>query len=77
MVTELWLAEDEFQAVAVAPGSRITFCLKEFRVSPPSGPPPRVTPQRPPHPSLCPQGLLSFAEASNLPLTIHFDAPGR
>ncbi|XP_057233308.1 cell cycle checkpoint control protein RAD9A [Malurus melanocephalus] len=53
MVTELWLAEDEFQLVAVAPGSHITFCLKEFR------------------------GLLSFAEASNLPLTIHFDEPGR
>ncbi|XP_014804232.1 PREDICTED: cell cycle checkpoint control protein RAD9A [Calidris pugnax] len=53
MVTELCLAEDEFQTVAVAPGSRITFCLKEFR------------------------GLLSFAEASNLPLTIHYDAPGR
>ncbi|NXV82541.1 RAD9A protein, partial [Atlantisia rogersi] len=52
MVTELWLAKDEFQAVAVAPGSRITFCLKEFR------------------------GLLTFAEASNLPLTIHYDAPG-
>lgn len=34
MVTELWLAEDEFQSVAVAPGSHITFCLKEFRVSP-------------------------------------------
>ncbi|NXU19559.1 RAD9A protein, partial [Pardalotus punctatus] len=53
MVTQLWLAEDEFQSVAVAPGSHITFCLKEFR------------------------GLLSFAEASNLPLTIHFDEPGR
>ncbi|NXH41820.1 RAD9A protein, partial [Dicaeum eximium] len=53
MVTELWLAEDEFQLVAMAPGSHITFCLKEFR------------------------GLLSFAEASNLPLTIHFDEPGR
>ncbi|XP_074023275.1 cell cycle checkpoint control protein RAD9A [Numenius arquata] len=53
MVTELFLAEDEFQTVAVAPGSRITFCLKEFR------------------------GLLTFAEASNLPLTIHYDAPGR
>ncbi|NWH43547.1 RAD9A protein, partial [Fregata magnificens] len=53
MVTELWLAEDEFQTVAVAPGSHITFCLKEFR------------------------GLLTFAEASNLPLTIHYDVPGR
>ncbi|NXF13410.1 RAD9A protein, partial [Smithornis capensis] len=53
MVTELWLAEDEFQSVAVSPGSCITFCLKEFR------------------------GLLTFAEASNLPLTIHFDEPGR
>ncbi|NWZ30946.1 RAD9A protein, partial [Asarcornis scutulata] len=53
MVTELWLAPDEFQAVAVVPDSRITFCLKEFR------------------------GLLTFAEASNLPLTIHYDAPGR
>ncbi|NXW89525.1 RAD9A protein, partial [Alopecoenas beccarii] len=53
MVTELRLAEDEFQTVAVTPGSRITFCLKEFR------------------------GLLTFAEASNLPLTIHYDAPGR
>ncbi|NXE99280.1 RAD9A protein, partial [Menura novaehollandiae] len=53
MVTELWLAEDEFQSVAVSPGSHITFCLKEFR------------------------GLLTFAEASNLPLTIHFDDPGR
>ncbi|KAM6392770.1 cell cycle checkpoint control protein RAD9A [Pluvialis apricaria] len=53
MVTELCLAEDEFQTVAVAPGSHITFCLKEFR------------------------GLLTFAEASNLPLTIHYDAPGR
>ncbi|KAK4823037.1 hypothetical protein QYF61_025376 [Mycteria americana] len=53
MVTELWLAKEEFQTVAVAPGSRITFCLKEFR------------------------GLLTFAEASNLPLTIHYDVPGR
>ncbi|OXB51726.1 UNVERIFIED_CONTAM: hypothetical protein H355_012686, partial [Colinus virginianus] len=53
MVTELWLAPDEFQEVAVVPGSRITFCLKEFR------------------------GLLSFAEASSLPLTIHYDEPGR
>ncbi|NXH09191.1 RAD9A protein, partial [Bucco capensis] len=53
MVTELWLAEDEFQTVAVTPGSCITFCLKEFR------------------------GLLTFAEASNLPLTIHYDVPGR
>ncbi|XP_068255005.1 cell cycle checkpoint control protein RAD9A isoform X2 [Nyctibius grandis] len=53
MVTELWLGEDEFQRVAVTPGSRITFCLKEFR------------------------GLLTFAEASNLPLTIHYDVPGR
>ncbi|XP_071415328.1 cell cycle checkpoint control protein RAD9A [Pithys albifrons albifrons] len=53
MVTELWLAEDEFQSVVVSPGSRITFCLKEFR------------------------GLLTFAEASNLPITIHFDEPGR
>ncbi|KAM6358954.1 cell cycle checkpoint control protein RAD9A isoform 2-T2 [Alca torda] len=50
---ELCLAEDEFQTVAVAPGSCITFCLKEFR------------------------GLLAFAEASNLPLTIHYDVPGR
>ncbi|NXI35479.1 RAD9A protein, partial [Galbula dea] len=53
MVTELWLSEDEFQSVAVTPGSHITFCLKEFR------------------------GLLTFAEASNLPLTIHYDVPGR
>ncbi|NWT49112.1 RAD9A protein, partial [Chroicocephalus maculipennis] len=53
MVTELCLAEDEFQTVAVAPGSCITFCLKEFR------------------------GLLAFAEASNLPLTIYYDVPGR
>ncbi|KAM6204593.1 cell cycle checkpoint control protein RAD9A [Sarcoramphus papa] len=53
MVTELCLAEDEFQTVAVAPGSCITFCLKEFR------------------------GLLTFAEASSLPLTIHYDVPGR
>ncbi|XP_074698077.1 cell cycle checkpoint control protein RAD9A isoform X2 [Strix aluco] len=53
MVTELWLAKDEFETVAVTPGSHITFCLKEFR------------------------GLLTFAEASNLPLTIHYDAPGR
>ncbi|NXU59529.1 RAD9A protein, partial [Turnix velox] len=53
MVTELCLSEDEFQTVAVAPGSSITFCLKEFRA------------------------LLTFAEASNLPLTIHYDEPGR
>lgn len=39
MVTELWLAEDEFQSVAVASGSHITFCLKEFRVSPQPSPP--------------------------------------
>uniref|UniRef100_A0A8C9N5A5 Cell cycle checkpoint control protein RAD9A n=1 Tax=Serinus canaria TaxID=9135 RepID=A0A8C9N5A5_SERCA len=32
MVTELCLAEDEFQSVAVVPGSHITFCLKEFRM---------------------------------------------
>ncbi|NXC59136.1 RAD9A protein, partial [Aleadryas rufinucha] len=31
MMTEMWLAEDEFQSVTVAPGSHITFCLKEFR----------------------------------------------
>ncbi|NWR98308.1 RAD9A protein, partial [Motacilla alba] len=36
-----------------------------------------VSPPGPPHLPLCPQGLLSFAEASNLPLTIHFDEPGR
>ncbi|NXY11203.1 RAD9A protein, partial [Pteruthius melanotis] len=77
MVTELWLAEDEFQSVAVAPGSHITFCLKEFRVSPHPSPPNTVSPHGLPHPPLCPQGLLSFAEASNLPLTIHFDEPGR
>ncbi|NXJ97997.1 RAD9A protein, partial [Corythaixoides concolor] len=78
MVTELWLAEAEFQTVAVAPGSRITFCLKEFRVSPCPGPPcPWVTPWPPCQPPLCPQGLLTFAEASNLPLTIHYDVPGR
>ncbi|XP_053923640.1 cell cycle checkpoint control protein RAD9A isoform X2 [Cuculus canorus] len=53
MMTELWLGRDEFQAVAVAPGSHVTFCLKEFRA------------------------LLTFAEASNLPLTIHYDTPGR
>ncbi|XP_030339605.1 cell cycle checkpoint control protein RAD9A [Strigops habroptila] len=53
MVTELWMAKDEFQTVAAAPGSHITFCLKEFR------------------------GLLSFAEASNLPLSIYYDTPGR
>lgn len=56
MVTELCLAEDEFQTVAVTPGSRITFCLKEFRVSPCLGPPPqpRVTPQPPSTSSLSP-----------------------
>ncbi|NXQ19064.1 RAD9A protein, partial [Peucedramus taeniatus] len=44
----------------------------------PSSPPPTpLSPPGPPHPPLCPQGLLSFAEASNLPLTIHFDEPGR
>ncbi|NXW08143.1 RAD9A protein, partial [Fregetta grallaria] len=78
MVTELWLAEDEFQRVAVTPGSRITFCLKEFRVSParvPSSSP--GSPLSPPQPPYCPQGLLTFAEASNLPLTIHYDMPGR
>ncbi|XP_066853980.1 cell cycle checkpoint control protein RAD9A isoform X5 [Anser cygnoides] len=62
MVTELWLAPDEFQAVAVVPDSRITFCLKEFRLSL------RL---------VSAQGILTFAEASNLPLTIHYDAPGR
>ncbi|NXG22326.1 RAD9A protein, partial [Grallaria varia] len=57
MVTELWLAEDEFQSVAVAPGSRITFCLREFRVSPcrvplaPCYSPSPVSPSRPPSPS--------------------------
>ncbi|NWY70336.1 RAD9A protein, partial [Erithacus rubecula] len=44
--------------------------------SPPK-PPSAGSPPGPPHPPLCPQGLLSFAEASNLPLTIHFDEPGR
>ncbi|NWY22145.1 RAD9A protein, partial [Aphelocoma coerulescens] len=79
MVTELWLAEDEFQSVTVAPGSHITFCLREFRVSPhPSSTALcHYPPLCPPHPPLCPQSLLSFAEASNLPLTIHFDEPGR
>ncbi|XP_074442554.1 cell cycle checkpoint control protein RAD9A isoform X1 [Larus michahellis] len=54
MVTELCLAEDEFQTVAVAPGSCITFCLKEFRVG--AGtlilPPPGATPA-PPLQALC------------------------
>lgn len=77
MVTELWLAEDEFQSVAVVPDSHITFCLKEFRVSLHPNCPSPVSPLGPSHPPLCPQGLLSFAEASNLPLTIHFDEPGR
>lgn len=43
----------------------------------PSTPQPHVTPQPPPQPPLCPQGLLTFAEASNLPLTVHYDVPGR
>ncbi|NXU38056.1 RAD9A protein, partial [Drymodes brunneopygia] len=77
MMTELWLAEDEFQSVAVAPGSHITFCLKEFRVSSQPSPPALCHPLASPHPPLCLQGLLSFGEASNLPLTIHFDEPGR
>ncbi|NXV11949.1 RAD9A protein, partial [Cepphus grylle] len=79
MVTELCLAEDEFQTVAVAPGSCITFCLKEFRVSPCRGPPSQhqVTPQPLLNLLFVPQGLLAFAEASNLPLTIHYDVPGR
>ncbi|NWZ52621.1 RAD9A protein, partial [Haliaeetus albicilla] len=78
MVTELWLAEDEFQMAAVAPGSRITFCLKEFRVSScPALPSPMSPLSPPPQPPLCPQGLLTFAEASNLPLTVHYDVPGR
>lgn len=77
MVTELRLAEDEFQTVAMTPGSRITFCLKEFRVRPHPGALLPGHPLAPPQPPLCPQGLLTFAEASNLPLTIHYDAPGR
>ncbi|NWU86480.1 RAD9A protein, partial [Onychorhynchus coronatus] len=77
MVTELWLAEDEFQSVTVSPGSRITFCLKEFRVSPCWVPPAPCCPPSPAQSPLCPQGLLAFAEASNLLLTIHFDEPGR
>lgn len=49
MVTELRLADDEFQTVSVTPGSRITFCLKEFRVRPlPRRPPPR-SPLSPPN----------------------------
>jgi len=55
MVTELWLAKEEFQAVAVAPGSRITFCLKEFRVSPPPGAPLRHS-SAPPNPPSLPRG---------------------
>lgn len=47
MVTELCLAEDEFQSVAVAPGFHITFCLKEFRVSPHPSPPSPVSPLAP------------------------------
>ncbi|NXB53201.1 RAD9A protein, partial [Leucopsar rothschildi] len=47
MVTELWLAEDEFQSVAVAPGSHITFCLKEFRVTLPLAPPQPLSVPRP------------------------------
>lgn len=47
MVTELWLAEDEFQSVAVAPGSHITFCLREFRVSPQPSPPALCHPPAP------------------------------
>lgn len=76
MVTELWLADDEFQTASVTPGSRITFCLKEFRVRPHPGAPLPGHPSAP-QPPLCPQGLLTFAEASNLPLTVHYDAPGR
>lgn len=45
MVTELWLAPEEFQTSAVTPGSRITFCLKEFRVRPCL--PPTPTPGHP------------------------------
>lgn len=48
MVTELWLAEDEFQTAAVAPGSRITFCLKEFRVSSCPALPSPMSPLSPP-----------------------------
>ncbi|NXB38979.1 RAD9A protein, partial [Eulacestoma nigropectus] len=47
MVTELWLAEDEFQSAAVAPGSHITFCLKEFRVTLSLAPPQPLCVPRP------------------------------
>ncbi|NXJ03290.1 RAD9A protein, partial [Odontophorus gujanensis] len=77
MVTELWLAPDEFQEVAVVPGSRITFCLKEFRVSVTVTLCPTSQGHLGPAKPLSPQGLLSFAEASSLPLTIHYDEPGR
>lgn len=53
MVTEMSLAEADFQQLQAQEGAAVTFCLKEFR------------------------GLLSFAEAANLSLSIHFDAPGR
>lgn len=79
MVTEMSIGEEDFQQLQAPEGMGITFCLKEFRVSS------SVLPL--PTPPFCPsqaltdllpsQGLLSFAESANLPVSIHFDAPGR
>ncbi|XP_076595206.1 cell cycle checkpoint control protein RAD9A [Chaetodon auriga] len=52
MLTELYLASDEFEHFAVRTQNSVTFCLKELR------------------------GLLAFAEATGLPISIFFDEPG-
>ncbi|XP_033061006.1 cell cycle checkpoint control protein RAD9A isoform X4 [Trachypithecus francoisi] len=83
MVTEMCLAEEDFQQLQAQEGVAITFCLKEFRVRFPLRTRqscPACPAQPSPGPHLLPlssQGLLSFAESANLNLSIHFDAPGR
>lgn len=80
MVTQMSLGEADFQQLQAQEGVAVTFCLKEFRVrafslpTPALQPCPSLTPSCTPSPS---QGLLSFAESANLPLSIHFDSPGR
>ncbi|XP_049748590.1 cell cycle checkpoint control protein RAD9A isoform X1 [Elephas maximus indicus] len=80
MVTEMSIAEEDFQQLQAQEGVAVTFCLKEFRVGVPDA---RVVPTSLPSPAqgltllLPSQGLLSFAESANLSLSIHFDTPGR
>lgn len=79
MVTETSIGEEDFQQLNASEGTAVTFCLKEFRVSSLLASH-RLSAQHRQILTACffpSQGLLSFAESANLPLSIHFDVPGR